>query len=143
MYDPIWLLVTQAWCDDSMTIISLSLNEAMLQELDSVQKAMGFSGRSEAIRAAIRMLLGEFKEESLTGKVRGILLLIHEHEAESLVTNVKHNFLDIIHTQLHNRFKEGKCLELFLLEGEADRVREMTRTFQKTDSIEVTRLVVA
>ena len=126
-----------------MTIISLSLNEAMLQELDSVQKAMGFSGRSEAIRAAIWMLLGEFKEESLTGKVRGILLLIHEHEAESLVTNVKHNFLDIIHTQLHNRFKEGKCLELFLLEGEADRVREMTRTFQKTDSIEVTRLVVA
>jgi CopG family nickel-responsive transcriptional regulator len=126
-----------------MTIISLSLNEAMLQELDSVQKAMGFSGRSEAIRAAIRMLLGEFKEESLTGKVRGILLLIHEHEAESLVTNVKHNFLDIIHTQLHNRFKEGKCLELFLLEGEADRVREMTRTFQKTDSIELTRLVVA
>jgi CopG family nickel-responsive transcriptional regulator len=126
-----------------MTIISLSLNEAMLQELDSVQKAMGFSGRSEAIRAAIRMLLGEFKEESLTGKVRGILLLIHEHEAESLVTNVKHNFLDIIHTQLHNRFKEGKCLELFLLEGEADRVREMTRTFQKTDGIEVTRLVVA
>ncbi len=126
-----------------MTIISLSLNDTMLQELDSVQKAMGFSGRSEAIRAAIRMLLGEFKEESLTGKVRGILLLIHEHEAESLVTNVKHNFLDIIHTQLHNRFKEGKCLELFLLEGEADRVREMTRTFQKTDSIEVTRLVVA
>ena len=126
-----------------MTIISLSLNEAMLQELDSVQKAMGFSGRSEAIRAAIRMLLGEFKEESLTGKVKGILLLIHEHEAESLVTNVKHNFLDIIHTQLHDRFKEGKCLELFLLEGEADRVREMTRTFQKTDSIEVTRLVVA
>jgi CopG family nickel-responsive transcriptional regulator len=126
-----------------MTIISLSLNEAMLQELDSVQKAMGFSGRSEAIRAAIRMLLGEFKEESLSGKVRGILLLIHEHEAESLVTSVKHNFLDIIHTQLHDRFKEGKCLELFLLEGEADRVREMTRTFQKTDSIEVTRLVVA
>jgi CopG family nickel-responsive transcriptional regulator len=126
-----------------MAIISLSLNETMLRELDSVQKAMGFSGRSEVIRAAIRMLLGEFKEESLTGRVRGVLLLIHEHEAESLVTNVKHNFLDIIHTQLHNRFKEGKCLELFLLEGEAERVREMTRTFQKADSIELTRLVVA
>jgi CopG family nickel-responsive transcriptional regulator len=126
-----------------MAIISLSLNETMLRELDSVQKAKGFSGRSEVIRAAIRMLLGEFKEESLTGRVRGVLLLIHEHEAESLVTNVKHNFLDIIHTQLHNRFKEGKCLELFLLEGEAERVREMTRTFQKADSIELTRLVVA
>jgi CopG family nickel-responsive transcriptional regulator len=126
-----------------MAIISLSCNETMLEELDRVQKAMGFSGRSEVIRAAIRMLLGEFKEESLRGRVSGILLLIHDHEAESLVTNVKHNFLDIIHTQVHNRFKEGKCLELFLLEGEADRVREMTRTFQKADSIELTRLVVA
>jgi len=126
-----------------MTIVSLSLNETMLDELDRVQEAMGFSGRSEVIRAAIRMLLAEFKEESLTGRVGGILLLIHGHEAESLVTNVKHNFLDIIHTQLHNRFKEGKCLELFLVEGEADRVKEMTRTFQKADSIELTRLVVA
>jgi CopG family nickel-responsive transcriptional regulator len=126
-----------------MTIVSLSLNETMLEEVDRVQEAMGFSGRSEVIRAAIRMLLGEFKEESLTGRVGGILLLIHGHEAESLVTNVKHNFLDIIHTQLHNRFKEGKCLELFLVEGEAERVKEMTRTFQKADSIELTRLVVA
>jgi CopG family nickel-responsive transcriptional regulator len=126
-----------------MAIISLSLNETMLQELNQVQKAMGFSGRSEVIRTAIRMLLGEFREGSLTGRVRGVLLLIHEHEEESLVTNVKHNFLDIIHTQLHNRFKEGKCLELFLLEGEADRVREMTRTFQKADSIELVRLILA
>lgn len=105
---------------------------------------MGFSGRSEAIRAAIRMLAAESKErETLAGQVRGILLLIHEHEAESLVTNVKHTFLDIIHTQLHNRFKEGKCLELFLLEGEADRVREMTGVFQKADDIEFVRLLIA
>jgi len=75
--------------------------------------------------------------------VRGILQLIHEHEAEGLVTNVKHTFLDIIYTQLHNRFKEGKCLELFLLEGEADRVKEMTRIFQRADGIELVRLLVA
>jgi CopG family nickel-responsive transcriptional regulator len=105
---------------------------------------MRFSGRSEAIRAAIRILAAESKErEALAGKVRGILLLIHEHEAEGLVTNVKHTFLDIIYTQLHNRFKEGKCLELFLLEGEADRVKEMTRIFQRADGIELVRLLVA
>lgn len=125
-------------------IISASLTDTTLQELRRIQKTMGFSGRSEAIRAAIRMLAAESKErETLAGQVRGILLLIHEHEAESLVTNVKHTFLDIIHTQLHNRFKEGKCLELFLLEGEADRVREMTGVFQKADNIEFVRLLIA
>ncbi|MGB9024260.1 MAG: CopG family ribbon-helix-helix protein [Candidatus Bathyarchaeia archaeon] len=127
-----------------MPIISASLTDTTLQELRRIQKTMGFSGRSEAIRAAIRMLAAESKErETLAGQVRGILLLIHEHEAESLVTNVKHTFLDIIHTQLHNRFKEGKCLELFLLEGEADRVREMTGVFQKADDIEFVRLLIA
>jgi len=104
---------------------------------------MGFSGRSEAIRAAIRILAAESRErETLAGKVTAILMLIHEHEAESLVTNTKHTFLDIIHTQLHNRFKEGKCLELFLLEGEAKRVKEMTEVFQKADDIEFVKLLV-
>jgi len=127
-----------------MPIVSLSLSETMLHELNKTQTAMGFSGRSEAIRAAIRLLAAESKEkEALVGKVRGILLLIHKHEAESLVTNVKHAFQDIIHTQLHNRFKEGRCLELFLLEGKADRVKEMTGMFQKADDIEFVRLLVA
>jgi len=127
-----------------MPIISASLSDTALQELHKIQKTMGFSGRSETIRAAIRMLAAESKErETLAGKIRGILLLIHEHEAEGLVTNVKHTFLDIIYTQLHNRFKEGKCLELFLLEGEADRVKEMTDLFQKADGIESVRLLVA
>ena len=127
-----------------MTIISASLSDVTLQQLHRIQKTMGFSGRSEAIRAAVRMLATESKErEALAGKVTGILLLIHDHEAESLVTNMKHTFLDIIHTQLHNRFKEGKCLELFLLEGEADRVREMTEAFQRADDIEFVKLLIA
>jgi len=127
-----------------VAIISASLSDVTLQQLQRIQKTMGFSGRSEAIRAAIRMLATESKErEALAGKVTGILLLIHDHEAESLVTNMKHTFLDIIHTQLHNRFKEGKCLELFLLEGEADRVKELTEAFQRADEIEFVKLLIA
>ena len=127
-----------------MPIISASLSDTTLQELHRIQKTMRFSGRSEAIRAAIRMLATESKEkEKLAGRVRGILLLIHEHEAEGLVTQVKHTFPDIIHTQLHNRFDKGKCLELFLLEGDADRVKEMTAIFQRVDSIEFVKLLVA
>jgi CopG family nickel-responsive transcriptional regulator len=92
----------------------------------------------------MRMLIAEAKEkEALTGRVRGVLLLIHQHEAENIVTETKHAFLDIIYTQLHNRFKEGKCLELFLLDGEADRIKELTRIFQKNDDIEYVKLIVA
>jgi len=127
-----------------MPIISISLNDKMLADIDSLQSEMGFSGRSEIIRAGLRMLLTEAKEkESLTSSIRGILLLIHGHESENTVTEVKHDFLDVIYTQLHNRFKEGKCLELFLLEGSAQRIKEFTQSFQKNDKIEYVKLIVA
>lgn len=127
-----------------MTIVSISANEKMLADLDRIQRDLGFSGRSETIRAAIRMLLSESTDkETLTGRVRGVLLVIHEHEAEDFVTKIKHKFLDIIYTQLHNRFKEGKCLELFILDGEADRIRQLKNTFQKNEQIEHVKLIVA
>jgi CopG family nickel-responsive transcriptional regulator len=127
-----------------MTIISVSLNDKMLQDLDRVKKEMGFSGRSEVIRAGLRSLITDTREsEGLVGKIRGLLLLVHEHDAEDFVTEVKHRFTDIIYTQLHNRFKEDKCLELFILDGEAERIKELTNAFQKNDRIEYAKLVVA
>ncbi|MGH9991312.1 MAG: CopG family ribbon-helix-helix protein, partial [Nitrososphaera sp.] len=40
-----------------MTIVSVSLNDDILSEIDKLQKALGFSGRSEIVRAGIRNLL--------------------------------------------------------------------------------------
>ena len=126
-----------------MTIISISVNDNMLEELNRIQKNIGFSGRSEAIRAGIRMLLSDVTDrETLVGRVRGVLLVIHDHEAENLVTKIKHDFLDIIYTQLHNRFKEGKCLELFILDGEANRITQLKNTFQKSEKMEHVKLIV-
>ena len=131
-------------CVECLTIISISVNDKMLADLNRIQSDIGFSGRSEAIRAGIRMLLSDVTEkEALCGKVSGILLVIHDHEAENLVTNMKHSFLDIIHTQLHNRFREGKCLELFILDGEGERIRQFKNSFQKNEKIEYVRLIVA
>ena len=62
-----------------MTIISLSLNSKILKELDKIQKEMGFSGRSEVIRTGVRTLLADIKERTeLSGKIKAVLLLIHE-----------------------------------------------------------------
>ena len=47
-----------------MTIVSISLNDEILSELDKLQNTMGFSGRSEAIRAGIRTFVSEEKQNS-------------------------------------------------------------------------------
>src|SRR3989339_174467 len=98
-----------------MPIISISLNENILEEMANSQTNLGFSGRSELIRAAVRMFLVEMKTQNeLSGKMNGVLITSHNQDTEHFVTNVKHKYEDIISTQLHSRLENGKCLEVFI-----------------------------
>jgi len=47
-----------------MPIVSISLNDEILSELDKLQSSMGFSGRSETIRAGIRAFVSEEKQKA-------------------------------------------------------------------------------
>jgi len=125
-------------------IISISLNEELLKEIDRVQKEFGFSGRSEVIRAGIRMLIADNKEkEKLIGAINSILLLVHNQEVEDTVTEIKHKFEDIINTQIHSHLKDGKCLEVFILNGDAERIKQLIKLFQVCGKMEYIKLVVA
>jgi len=127
-----------------MTIISVSLNDGLLEEIDKLQKELGFSGRSEVIRAGARMLIADSKEkEKLEGRLNFVLLLIHAQKAEDVVTEIKHEFEDIISTQIHNHLREDKCLEVFILEGDAARIKELVRLFQATGKMDYVKLIVA
>ena len=126
-----------------MPIISMSLDEKTLSDLDSLPLKLGFAGRSEAIRAGVKKLISENKEiERLSGSIKSVLLMVHNEAAEEKATEVKHSFEDIISTQIHSNLKSGKCLEIFVLDGKASRVREMFRETQANRKVEYVKLVV-
>ncbi|MTK63101.1 MAG: CopG family ribbon-helix-helix protein [Methanobacterium sp.] len=125
-----------------MTIISISLSEQLLKEIDQLKDETGFSGRSDVIRASARMLIADNQDKkNLEGNINSILILIHKQESEDKVTEIKHDFEDIIGTQIHNHLKEDKCLELFILEGDAQRMHTLTKMFQTTRKIDYVRLI--
>ena len=65
----------------------------MLSDINELMKDMGFSGRSEMIRAGIRKLILEKKEhQDLLGILHALLLVIHNEESEQEVTGTKHTF---------------------------------------------------
>ncbi len=126
-----------------MPIVSISLNDEILSEIDKLQKSMGFSGRSEIIRAGIRNLISEEKQRSnLSGLIHAILMIIHDEESEQIVTGIKHNHEELIGTHLHSKIEGNKCMELFLLHGEADKVDVMTRDFKTNRKMEHVKLVI-
>lgn len=125
-----------------MAIISISLSEQLLQEIDQLKDETGFSGRSDVIRASARLLIADNQDKkNLEGNINSILILIHKQASEDKVTEIKHDFEDIIETQIHSHLKEDKCLELFILEGDAERMRTLTKMFQTTRKIDYVRLI--
>ena len=125
-----------------MPIVSISLTEEILKEIDSLQKNLGFSGRSDAIRAGIRSFVAEEKQkEDLSGNVNAILLVVHNDEYDNQVNGIKHSYEDLITTHLHSKIEGDKCMELFMLKGEADSVSSITKDFQINKRMDTVKLV--
>ncbi len=125
-----------------MPIVSISLNDEILSELDKLQSSMGFSGRSEAIRAGIRSFVSEEKQKSdLSGNIHAILLVVHNNEFDHVVSGITHNFEDLISTHLHSKIEKEKCMELFVMNGDAEKVSTMTKNFQINKNMDTVRLV--
>jgi len=125
-----------------MPIVSISLTEEILKEIDELQKNLGFSGRSDAIRAGIRSFVSEEKQkEDLSGNVNAILLVVHNDEYDDQVNGIKHSYEDLITTHLHSKIEGDKCMELFMLKGEADSVTSITKDFQINKRMDTVKLV--
>lgn len=123
-----------------MTIISISINDKLLEDLDLVQKELGFSGRSEVIRAALRDMVSNNKEiSSNSEKIEAALIVIHN---EADINNLKHDFSSIIKTQVHNHIS-GRCLELFVVSGNSKDVNKLLNEFKKNSKVELVKLVIS
>ena len=128
--------------NEHMPIVSISLTEEILKEIDNLQKNLGFSGRSDAIRAGIRSFVSEEKQkENLSGKVNAILLVVHNDEYDNQVNGIKHSYEDLITTHLHSKIEGDKCMELFMLKGEAESVSTITKDFQINKKMDTVKLV--
>lgn len=124
-------------------IVSISMSEELLDGIDRIQRELGFSGRSEVVRAGIRMLMAESRERKrFTGNINSILLLVHAQKVEDTVTEIKHEFEEVVSTHVHHHLKEDKCLEIFILSGDARRIKRLVEMFQTTGKMEYIKLIV-
>ena len=125
-----------------MTIISISLSDKLLEEIDQLKQELGFSGRSEVIRTSTRMLIADNQDKkALQGILNSILILIHDQKAEDKVTEIKHDFEDVIKTQIHSHLKDDKCLEIFIMEGDAQRMNTLRKLFQASRKMDYVKMI--
>jgi CopG family transcriptional regulator, nickel-responsive regulator len=122
--------------------VSVSLNEEIIDSLDKL-KSLGFSGRSEIIRAGIRNLLSDERmKEDLDGEINSLLLAVHDEDSDEQVSSIRHDFDKIIIVHLHNKIDKDRCLEIFSLKGDAKDVKEISRQLQVNKRMHFVKLIV-
>jgi CopG family nickel-responsive transcriptional regulator len=125
-----------------MTVISVSLTDKNIEDLDKFQKLLGLAGRSEAIRVCLRSAETEIRErEELKGAIEGILIAVHKAEAGHGLDEARHTYQNNITTQVHSHLKSGKCLDVFLVSGDSATIREIIADLQKDESLEYIKFV--
>jgi CopG family nickel-responsive transcriptional regulator len=125
-----------------MPIVSLSLPEQMVRAMDEIQASVGFSGRSELVRAAIRLLLEETREkDAMTGKTNAVIVVGHARDDEEPVTRLKHKFESIVRTHVHVKVSHEDCVEVFVLAGDGPEIVSMTKEFERERKIRTVKLL--
>lgn len=124
-------------------IISVSLDEKTRTDLDTLQKELGFSGRSETIRQCIRLFASEKKQSTkLNGEVNGVVLVVHPDDHTETISDIRHHYQGIVKTQIHNHLENHVCFELFMVKGAGEIVKNFVKALQASRKTELVKLFV-
>lgn len=125
-----------------MGIVSISLNDDNMAALDSIQKAYGLSGRSEAVRASINAALADIRElESLDGTVEGVLVIVRGNHADPWMIRIQAKYESNIKTQSHSHLRSHKCLEVMVVSCEASVLGDMLRDIKAEGKADYVKFV--
>lgn len=112
-----------------MTVISITLPGDLLGKFDEFIKTRGYYSRSEAFRDAIRNLIEESELARLeAGTVAATIMTTCEYkrtDVDQKITQVRHEFDDVVVENMHRHIAEKYCLEVFIAEGNYQRILDL------------------
>jgi CopG family nickel-responsive transcriptional regulator len=120
-----------------MAIISLSIPDSLLKQIDQTMKEKGFVSRSEITRQALRLYLTEdIKLENLEGDAVATITLIYKEDADRRrLLETQHVYSGLVSTFLHAHIHPGFCLEVIILNGPAELIRKFVDNLRQNEQI--------
>jgi CopG family nickel-responsive transcriptional regulator len=104
-----------------MTVVSVSMPDELLERIDTFSEEHGYTGRSEVVREAARNLLGEFEDIRLEDReLMGVVTVLFDYQStdvEHRMMALRHEYDDLVSSNVHNHVGDHFCMELFILEG--------------------------
>lgn len=124
--------------------IGVSLPANLLNRFDGIISLRGYSSRSEGIRDAIRNYIVDYEWMSQQkGDRVGTITLIFDHSQKGLVgelTDIEHDYSKLIESSLHVHLDEINCLEVILVRGESQDVKNIVEKMMALKGVKHVKL---
>lgn len=109
----------------------ISLDEGLLEQFDRLCEERKSPNRSEAIRDLIREALIKNDWQQDKGLVAGTLTMLYDHHKSDLaqrLTNLQHDYHDLIIATLHVHLDHDNCLEVLVLKGKPKALQKLANS---------------
>jgi len=130
--------------DNDLSRIGISLPKNLLDKFDNILEYRGYSSRSEGIRDAIRSYITYYQWMSdVKGDRQGVITMVYDHEHRGLMqtlTEIQHDYLNVIQSSLHSHVSHDKCVEIILLRGDAGIIKEIAERLMAQKGVESVKL---
>lgn len=112
-----------------MTVISITLPNELLTKFDEFMKTRGYYSRSEAFRDAVRSLIAESEIAKVdSGEVAATIMITCDYarrDVDMRMTEVRHEFDDVVVENVHRHIDDKYCLEIFIAQGKNERILDL------------------
>lgn len=125
----------------------MSLPKKLLNEFDEVLKDRGYNSRSKGIRDALKDYIVRYQwMRDIEGDRIGIVAVIYDHHYTGVLedlTDIQHEFRDYINATMHIHMTGKNCLEVIVVKGEAQQIRNLTEKIMRLKGVEHVKLTTA
>ncbi|CCC80877.1 CopG family ribbon-helix-helix protein [Thermoproteus tenax] len=124
-----------------MRRISIALDDRLYRDMEKAMALMGEVNRSRFIAS----LIAEKISEVVQAPLASVIVIVYDHEVGEVsksLTEVQHDFRDVIRASTHVHLDERNCLEVIHAVGDSARIRELvTRISRIGRGLKLLRIV--
>lgn len=126
---------------------SVSIDKFLVEKFDKVIKLEKYNNRSKAISDLINSYLVEKKVSVGDNvKIAGAVILVYDHHKRCLtekLTDIQHDFTDIIISTQHVHLTHSKCLEIITVKGMYKNIKNLYNKLKAVKGVLNSRLIIA
>lgn len=118
---------------ETLVRFGISMPQSLIEQYDRLIAIQGYNNRSEAIRDLTRKALLTSSSLQLDETVAGTIVMVYDHHISDLpitLMELQHEYHHAIISTMHIHLNHQQCLEILVVRGEVQKLRELQQRIQ-------------